>query len=134
MGQRELPGHVFYGTWSPPLKYATVVGTSGSRLYLYKEPPADCSESTVKSSNHTSYLVPGDAVAFGQVCGVWGHVQYIGKSKVSVGWVLTTGLKVSVTPTGTSAAGANDGESSSGGQNYQFELVKGRGVPVCQAY
>jgi hypothetical protein len=130
----SYPDTIFDGMGSPLIKYATVVGTSGSRLYLYKAPPADCSESTVKPSDHTSYLVPGDPVAFGQVCGGWVHVQYIGKSKVSVGWVLAAGLKVSVTSAGSGDEDADTSESSANGRNYEFELVKGRGTPVRQAY
>jgi hypothetical protein len=130
----SYPDTIFDGTGSPSIKYATVVSTSGSRLYLYKAPPADCSESTVKLGDQTSYLVPGDAVAFGQVCGEWVHVQYVGKSKVSVGWALAAGLKVSVTSADSGDEGADGSESSANGRNYEFELVKGRGTPVCQAY
>jgi len=110
-----------------PLSYANVSAATGSKVYLHAQFPAQCAPN--EECKGSAYLLSGDAVAIGKTCGAWSYVQYIGKKRVTTGWVSADRLK----PANDSSVPSNR-EASGNGKRYQFELTSGSGVPVCEAY
>jgi hypothetical protein len=114
-----------------PLTYATVVGDPGFRLRLYPEYPQNCSAQSGTHCKEGGYLVPGDEVAQAKTCASWSYIQFIGKDRVTVGWVTADALRsrpVSPEPEAEVAA-INDRP-----KHYHFRLTQGPHVPVCEAY
>jgi hypothetical protein len=105
------------------LEYARVSGAPDTKLYLHKSFPASCSLTNPESCESPTYLIGGDSVALGKICGSWAFVQYIGRERVTIGWVVAK--KLARAPTASRGAG---------GKRYRFVLTKGQGVPVCEAY
>jgi hypothetical protein len=68
-----------------------------------------------------AYLITGNIVAVGKVCGTWAYTQFIGRKVVSTGWVDPARLQFLRK---TSAIVVAD----------RFSLTKGQGHPVCEAY
>ena len=133
------------------LQYATVKATAGPRLYLYSYyPDHSVSENPASSPVHP-YLVPGNAVAIGKECGEWDYVQYIGERIISKGWVHSRALTVISSPPLPKAPPVlkqlpppkeltkmiQRGELGRLGMildaTYRFRLIRGKGVPVCEA-
>jgi len=105
------------------LQYARVSGANDAKLYLHKRFPTSCTSSNPESCMSPSYLIGGDTVAVGKICGTWAFVQYIGQQHISIGWVVAA--KLVDLPAGTLGAE---------GKRYRFALTKGQGAPVCEAY
>jgi hypothetical protein len=111
-----------------PLTYATVTerGSTNTEAYLHHEYPTECAMDAECPAK--AYLVPGDVVAVSKRCGLWSYVQFIGEKHVSYGWVRDQRLKTNV-----SLPKRADNTLSAPKQPV-FELTKGRGTPVCEAY
>jgi len=112
------------------LQYATVAKLAGRRLYVHPTPPTNCRPSTQGQCPAPTYLIPGDDVAIADACNGWAYVQYLGTSKVTTGWVARDYLMVRSAPMPREPS---DGQSVYD-RRYQFELIKGAGTPVCEAY
>jgi hypothetical protein len=113
----EDTGYAFDGT--TPLRYAVVTGDSASKLRIYSLFPENCKGEVGPACRDTAYILSGDQVAVGKVCGNWAHIQYIGAKKITAGWVDLKSLKMSQT-------------QEHG--NFTFRMLRGHGVPVCEAY
>jgi hypothetical protein len=114
-----------------PLTYATVVGEQGFKLRVYREYPGSCSAQPGTRCNEGGYLVPGDELAQAKTCASWSYIQFIGKDRVTVGWVAADALRsrpVSPEPEAEVAV-INDQP-----KHYHFRLTQGPHVPVCEAY
>ena len=120
-----------------PLRYATVGGGSGTLLSLYPKYPAECAPTGQGDCSDSLSLKSGEAVAVGKTCGAWSYVQYIGDTTVTEGWIASDRLKALALK-----LPYDDGEP--GGRVRQsfwqpvatirVRLIKGHGVPVCEAY
>jgi hypothetical protein len=95
---------------------------------LYETHPAICPPEQ-KHCRSLSRLRPGDEVAVGAVCGKWSYVQYLGDKRVLHGWMDSTSLAKPVLA--VSSHGSHEAES---GVRPVFNLNRGRGLPVCEAY
>jgi hypothetical protein len=119
-----------------PLQFATVKGASGDRVAIRSRHPSLCANTPDKLCRQTSYVVPGDTVAVGHACSSWTYVQYIGKDSVCKGWVETAHiapLTLSL-PFDGGIPGGQDPKLYPNKWTVNVQLVKGRGVPVCEAY
>jgi hypothetical protein len=113
------------------LRYATVEAGSGLRQYLHAQYPDHCTSGTNTACPAGAYLIPGNAVAIGKECGGWDYVQYIGKRRISEGWVRSEAL----TPTTlTPPAKPPSADGTLTARRYHFELTWGKETPVCEAY
>ncbi len=75
--------------------HARIAGTVGERVFIHPTSPPLCRSSTDDGCNPTAYLIPGDRVDLGFICGPWSYVQYERhvRSKASIiGWVETARL------------------------------------------
>lgn len=120
-----------------PLQYAKVKVGSGPRLYLDPGYSDHCSMGMPASCGGTPYLVAGDAVAVGKMCMARDYVQYIGKTRISEGWVDSTALSPIAPPPPPKPPVVKIGKEvlpPSAPRHYRFTLTKGTGVPVCEAY
>lgn len=116
-----------------PINYATVTGEAGSKAYLHTQYPAQCAPSARDPCESSTYVLTGDVVAVGKTCGAWAYVQYIGSARVTESWMEAHRLQAWSSPTGA-PSGMTAGTSAQETARYRFRLVKGRGVPVCEAY
>lgn len=119
------------------LHYATVRAAPGPRLYLHMRYPEHCLPEKQASCPASAYLVPGNAVAVGGVCGRWGYVQYIGEKRISEGWVESDALSPIPPPRPPKPPVIKIGKEvlpPPSAQRYHFELTRGEGKPVCEAY
>lgn len=69
---------------------ATVIGEQGQRLYLRKANPQLCDQENLVMNAECeakSYIVPGDKVTIGHICGAWAYVEYRSKKNSTRGWV-----------------------------------------------
>jgi len=121
--QAECIRHEVAFDGNAPLHYASVTGAVGSRAYMHAQIPTNCPQESCKGA---AYILSGDVVAVAKTCGKWAYTQYLGATRVTVGWTSSSRLRPVV---------ANDPNSStSATTDYDFELTQGRGVPVCEAY
>ena len=118
------------------LKYATVISGEPVALHTVFPGTTNPDPDSGKPAQNGRSVPPGSPVAIGGTCEQWSYVQYIGAQTVAKGWVESarlTPLPASLPfDAGTPAQGP-DGTYS---QQWQIHvaLVKGRGVPVCEAY
>lgn len=121
----------FSGT--QPLIYRSVEPVSASKVYIGRTPSKECVTSGESKCSGATYVVAGDKVLIGKECGGWAYIQHMGTRRVSYGWVSTTAL--SAVP---EAESGHTDQSSNGlerpDQKYSFQLTKGHGEPVCEAY
>lgn len=118
----------------PPLHYASVSGDTP--LYIHKLYPVHCSPNDGSCTEKES-LTSGDTVAIGKTCGPWTYAQHIGRARVTVGWVVSQRLKEL-----PAKLPFDDGEPGgrvrdpgwSPPSTIHVKLIKGTGVPVCEAY
>src|SRR5258708_4383381 len=113
-----------------PLRYATVVGEQGSRIFLHPQYPERCG-SKGTTCDGKSYLVPGDPVAIGKSCGSWAYIQFIGAKHVTTGWLPSASLQDMPPQVDNVAAEYLPGTAL---LRYRFTLKRGRGIPVCEAF
>ncbi len=117
-----------------PLQYATV--SAAGRRPLYAKCPSLCTEIGVAPCEVTAYVTSGSTVAVDETRGGWSHVQHIGKTSVSQGWVAGDALKdlaVSL-PFDPGVPGGEDPKWYRQKRQIHVALTKGQGVPVCEAY
>jgi len=107
-----------------PLNYAAVTGETGTRAYLYQHYPEACSPKAGDKCKSAAHVVPGDVVAIGKTCASWAYVQYLGEKAMTLGWIAADRL-------GAFGQTVPPAEPPS---RYQFALIKGKGIPVCEAY
>lgn len=72
------------------LEKAKVTGTPGQRLYLRNPNPELCALDDLAGAPECkpkAYLIPGDRVTLGFVCGPRAFVEYLRGNRQSVGWV-----------------------------------------------
>jgi hypothetical protein len=114
-----------------PLRYVTVLGDKGSRIYLHHIPRAQCLAVDDAECKESTYVVPGDELAIAKICGDWAFAQYIGTEHVSTGWVVSRELlwrEEGKIPARESIP------QSSNEKKFTFHLRKGLALPVCQTY
>ncbi len=117
-----------------PLQYATM--SAAGRRPLYAKHPSLCKEIGVAPCELTAYVTSGSTVAVDETRGGWSHVQHIGKTSVSQGWVAGDALKdlaVSL-PFDPGVPGGEDPKWFHQKRQMHFALTKGQGKPVCEAY
>lgn len=120
-----------------PLKYADITGEANAHIPLWHEHPALCASTDEAKCKGKSYLIPGNTVAVANTCGDYAHVQFIGEKTVSYGWVEGGRLKQlneklpfdAGEPGGIPRASWRPPPAT-----VRVRLVKGHGVPVCEAY
>ena len=121
----------------PTLTYATVTGDGGSkdvvstRLYFHPQHPSKCTSADDGACKGKAYIVPGNTVAIGASCNGWDYVQYLGEKSVTTGWVDDGRLGNRQTPKQVQSAAASNPDAQ---PVFHFQLTKGHGVPVCEAY
>lgn len=116
-----------------PLHFFTASPEVGERLYLHSTYPSSCTSKAERTCLASKYITTGDIVAVGKTCGDWAFVQYIGNRTVSLGWVANSALqRLSTTPEPPKPPAVPDGQPFR--TQPRFELKKGHGVPVCEAY
>ena len=113
-----------------PLSYAAVSVAQGAKAYLHAKYPLQCAAGNPASCQSPTYVLPGDVVAIGKICGAWAYVQYIGAKRITSGWVRTTDL---AKPNDISPR-RNLMSSGNTGKEPVFTLTRGKSVPVCEAY
>ncbi len=117
-----------------PLRYADASGQKGQ---LYSKYPKGCTAEKEGRCSGGKYVESRDAFAVAKTCGSWAYVQHIGKERISTGWVAAARL----TDRGAKLP-SDDGEPggrtrpSSWREPYTIgvKLIKGNGLPVCEAY
>ena len=116
-----------------PLHYATVEADS-ERLPLYGRNPTSCT--APRDCRVAGYLVTGNTVAIDAAHDRWSHVQYIGKTSVLEGWAETSHLRPLVVslPADEGPPGRQDLRWFPEKWQIRVALLKGKGVPVCEAY
>jgi uncharacterized protein len=70
-------------------------GEPGQRVHLRPANPQVCDASIEPSCRAKSYLVPGDRVTIGFICGAWTYIRYLPPTRasdVAYGWVPTRDL------------------------------------------
>ncbi len=120
-----------------PLHYATVNGVQRSNAHLHKQYPAQCGSSDESACPGESNLAAGTIVAIAKTCGQWAFVQHIGAESLITGWLSSSRLR-------DRQARLPFDAGEPGGRKRQpwwhppttirVALIKGRGVPVCEAY
>jgi hypothetical protein len=119
-----------------PLRYASVTTAADAKAYLRKQYPDSCKSSVETACKDNAYLVTGDVVAIGNSCGSCDYVQYIGKTKVTTGWIAAHELSPisDVTPKASSVRDFGATRIFVTPTRFRFKLTKGHGQPVCEAY
>jgi hypothetical protein len=116
-----------------PLHYFKVTGYTGSKLYIQPKHPSTCSSANDKVCRPFAYIVPGDIVAVGKTCNGFAFLQYIGDKHITVGWVAASELTtLSTTPDQTVRPAVANGQHFM--EPPRFKLMKGHGIPLCEAY
>lgn len=107
-----------------------VRGAPHERLYLHSQHPDACAGTPGTSCPATTYIVTGDSVSTGQICGDWTAVKYLGKKRDFYGWVESNRLVETMNagvlkkaPIATSLADASpEGQSSATNSIKRSEL------------
>jgi hypothetical protein len=119
-----------------PLHYATVNGDKASTTSLYHRYPASCKEDQ-SACGDTEKISAGDAVAVGKTCGAWSYVQHIDDSSVTEGWLEANRLNdlpVKLPYDDGEPGGRPRSTLWRAPATVRVKLIKGQGVPVCEAY
>lgn len=115
------------------LHYASVKLDVGPRVYLHAQYPSHCTSGDQSACSTRAYLVPTNVVAIGKQCGRWDYVQYIGEKRITQGWVYAYTL-TPIPPPPPPPKPGKDVLQPSAPDQYHFELTRGTGKPVCEAY
>jgi hypothetical protein len=78
--------------------------------------------------------MPGDIVAVGKSCGKFAYVQFIGKENVATGWLSTDSFSRTRKVSMRKDAKPNWELNKWVLKEPIFQLVRGSGLPVCEAY
>jgi hypothetical protein len=85
-----------------------VTGFVGQRLYLHAKHPDACAGASEDACQATAYVVSGDKVQIGDVCGAWTAAKFAGKHGDYYGWVESDRLaEVSAVPTASTVTDLN---------------------------
>jgi hypothetical protein len=118
-----------------PLRYAVVIGAPEQRTSFTRQLPVGCAADAQHcDSPGARYLLTGDMVAVASTCGRFAYAQYLGKESVSTGWIEEQRLHY-----GEVKLPFDDGGPPASMRYFKpgripMRLVKGRGIPVCEAY
>ena len=72
-----------------------IAGAPGDRVYIRPANPQVCDVSVDSKCQGKAYLIPGDRVEVGFICGAWTYIEYRPLTRATdsiLGWVPTTGL------------------------------------------
>lgn len=87
-------------------RYGRIAGTKGERIYIHRTNPQLCQNPNDDGCTPRAYVLPGDRVDIGFICGEWTHIQYRGRIRTqppTKGWVKTARI-YGITPTITETA------------------------------
>lgn len=76
-------------------RYGRISGVAGERVYLRSTNPQLCATANGDGCGTSAYLLPGDRVTVGHVCGGWTQVEYrprVRSKPSTTGWVETARL------------------------------------------
>jgi ankyrin repeat protein len=76
------------------MRQAEVVGTKDQRLSIFKQNPDLCELDAVNQCTSSRYVISGDHVTVGHICGAWAHIEYGKKNSTTKGWVELARLKL----------------------------------------
>jgi hypothetical protein len=127
LAECALPSVAFHGI--TPLRFYRVTGAKEQRLYIHASYPGPCKPANHGCGNPKAYLVTGDTVAVGKLCGAWAYVQFIGQRFVTIGWIDRSRLAFLRKTSQVPVAPRTDDRTI-----YHFKLTSGEGRPVCEAY
>ena len=91
MFQRDSPLSTVPG--STP--HGRIAGIVGDRVYIHPANPQVCDANTEPLCKAKAYLVPGDRIDVGLICGQWTYIRYVPQTNASrpiMGWVETNHL------------------------------------------
>jgi hypothetical protein len=71
-----------------------ILGPAWSHVHLYRRHPALCGSADAATCEGKAYLVPEDVVDVGTTCGDYVRVRYVGKNRLSIGWIEKESLGV----------------------------------------
>jgi uncharacterized protein len=75
--------------------HGRIAGKAGDRVYIHPANPQVCDASEEPLCRPKAYVVPGDRVDVGFVCGAWTYIRYLARTNASsnvLGWVGTNQL------------------------------------------
>lgn len=73
-------------------RYGRIAGKKGERVYIHRTNPQLCQNPKDDGCTARAYVLPGDRVDVGFICGEWTHVQYRSRIRTqppTKGWVET---------------------------------------------
>lgn len=73
-----------------PRMDADVTGQPNSHIPLLHQHPSQCASPDDQQCKGKAYLLPGDKVVVANICGDYTHIQYVGKSRTTSGWILNS--------------------------------------------
>lgn len=72
-----------------------IAGMPGERVHIMPANPEVCDASVEPKCQGKSYLIPGDRIDVGFICGAWSYVRYVPRTRAAYpifGWVPTVSL------------------------------------------
>jgi hypothetical protein len=75
--------------------HGRIAGTIGDRIHIHTANPQVCDSASEPLCKSTAYLIPGDLVDVGFICGQWTYIRYPPRTNASqpvYGWVETNRL------------------------------------------
>lgn len=73
-------------------RYGYIAGAEGERVYIHRTNPQLCQKTNDDGCTARAYVLPGDRVDVGFICGAWTHIQYRSRIRTqppTKGWVET---------------------------------------------
>jgi len=73
-------------------RYGRIAGAQGERVYIHRTNPQLCQNADDDGCTARAYLLPGDRIAVGFICGAWTNIQYQSRIRSQPpvqGWVET---------------------------------------------
>lgn len=73
-------------------RYGRIAGNKGERVYIHRTNPQLCQSRDDDGCTARAYVLPGDRVDVGFICGPWTHIQYRSRIRTqppTKGWVET---------------------------------------------
>lgn len=117
-------------TTSASQRHGQIAGMNGDRIYIHKANPQLCQTESDDGCGEHSYLIPGDSVDVGMICGAWTAIQYETgvRSRPSItGWVRTDRL-YNVDPIMAVPAMASVGSLPSPNHNALLAAISSRDI------
>jgi ankyrin repeat protein len=105
-----------YEGWNLPdgtPRFGRIAGAKGDRVYISRRHPQLCTSKGDDGCNATAYVLAGDRVSVGSICGPWSYIQYTPRVRAippTQGWVKTAQLYgIPSLPAPTRPRSAEDG-------------------------